>query len=425
MRPEILVKAYKEKHLYSWAACVFAFSIPFYQMLSTIVLVLWLFVSLTNLTNSNLSKKRGLLLLPALFLSYLLGFALNADFSVSILERKLSLLVFPLIFCLNSFSTQQIQKIFKWFIIGLFFSSIVCLVKATYNSIHIIQGGFYFRPNVLEGRAFFESIMYGGNYFFGNHLSLFHQTVYYGLFLVSGIAILLYNAAGFQSKRIRFGLIVLFLVLIFLLSNKSTFVAVWALFLIWTLSQFNNLEKKGMLVLAFLAFSTIIVFFNPRSRTAIYKITNEKLEINKEGRYGFATRLLSWDAAVTLIKKRPLQGYGASRAQTELNRLYKEKGYIYPLKDKLNSHNLFMQLWIENGVLAALVLIVTFISMAVKSLKIKYRKLNLLGITLVCILFITALFESMFSRFSGIFFFSFMVCMILGMYRNNFIKLTG
>ena len=38
--------------------------------------------------------------------------------------------------------------------------------------------------------------------------------------------------------------------------------------------------------------------------------------------------------------------------QAALNKKYQEKGYVFPLKESYNAHNLWLQSWLENGILA-------------------------------------------------------------------------
>lgn len=135
-----------------------------------------------------------------------------------------------------------------------------------------------------------------------------------------------------------------------------------------------------------------------------------EISIEKMARYDYKIRLLNWDAAIDLIKQEPLWGYGIGDSQNELNKKYKEKGYITPLKNSHNAHNQFLQTYIECGVIGFLWIVMIFWNMSRIAISLKDQRAFLIGI--ISILFLSLMFESIFSRFSGISFFSFLVCIV-------------
>jgi len=138
--------------------------------------------------------------------------------------------------------------------------------------------------------------------------------------------------------------------------------------------------------------------------------------LKKEARFGFGTRLLSWDASVSLIKERPVLGYGHAATQGVLNQRYEEKGYVYPLKESYNAHNLWLQSWLENGFIALIILMGIFLILFRRS----WHSHLFLAFTLL--LLTNSLFEGMFNRFSGISFFSFLVCFIFSALKGGVSK---
>jgi O-antigen ligase len=400
---------------YYYGALLFAFLIPFHPKLSTLALVLWLLLSLISFSQKTLVRNKTLLLLPIAYVAYFICFFTAETPKFRFLETKLSLLVFPLIFFLNVYSVRQRGKILKFLVFGLVVSSILCLIVAFYNSIGIENGNLYFRANVLEGKGFMDSILYGGNYFFGRYLSIFHQTVYYAMYLCAGVAVLLFVPKLFTTK-LRTSLLGIFLFFIFLVSNKASFIAL-ALILILKLHTWNvNRSKKAIGVSLFAMVLTAVVFLNPRIKESVVNIVEGKMTLNKEARYGFATRLLSWDAAVSLIKEKPVFGYGHAVTQEALNKKYQEEGYIFPLKESYNAHNLWLQSWLENGLFAIIILLGIFLVLFQKS----WHKP--LFLAFVLILLTNSLFEGMFNRFSGIIFFSFLVCFIFSASKGGLAK---
>ncbi|RNC92271.1 MAG: O-antigen ligase domain-containing protein [Allomuricauda sp.] len=413
------IEIFKTNRFCFIGAVIFAFSIAFGQTPATIGLVLWLVGSCFGF-DRNLVQRNVLLLLPVLvFITYVVGYFITNGNDFSFLERKASLLVFPLIFFAHKYTKPERNVILKAFVCGVFLSSLICLTVSVYNSTGYNSEGFNFTPNVLENRGFFESIMYGGNYFFGNHFSIFHQTVYFALYLCAAIAIMLFKPSLVSKRKNRFLFISFFLLIIFLVSNKSAFIAVMVIFLIWIGSLDLPIIKRVVLlsIMALIAIATL--FSNPRTKAMFQKVDEGQMVLNKDARYGFPLRLLCWDAAISLIKQNSVIGYGGTNAQSELNQVYQKKEYKYALRDKLNAHNLFMQVWIENGVLGLLASLLVFYGLFVQAFRHKKFEHNNLFIVLVTLLLISSLFESIFSRFSGILFFSFLSCFIFSARENK------
>jgi hypothetical protein len=398
-----------------YGAVLYAFLIPFPQKIINIALMVWVVLSLVSYNKSTLVKTKNLWLLPAFYVLYFIGFFTSETMSFKFLEYKLSLLIFPLLFFLCTYDEKQRNGILKIFIWGLLASAITCLAMAFYNSSGIQNGDFLFQPNVIDGRGFMESILYGGNYFFGRHLSVFHQTVYYAMYLCAGVAVLLFAPKLFSTK-LRTGLFGVFLFFIFLVSNKASFIAL-ALILILKLYTWNVIRNKKMIgVTLFAIMLAAFVFLNPRIKETALNVVEGKLTLNKEARYGFATRILSWDAAISLIRERPVFGYGHSATQAALNKKYKEEGYIFPLKESYNAHSLWLQSWLENGLLAIIILLGIFLALFQKSWH------NPLFLAFALLLLTNSLFEGMFNRFSGISFFSFLVCFIFSAAKGGLME---
>jgi O-antigen ligase len=140
-------------------------------------------------------------------------------------------------------------------------------------------------------------------------------------------------------------------------------------------------------------------------------------ELNPEARYGLQLRLLSWDAAISLIKDRPLKGYGPGETQKRLNHYYDLHGYTEPLRHSHNAHNQFLQTWLETGLTGLFVLSAIFILLFKSVFGKRERRLLFLGLAFVLLL--NAAFESVLNRFSGISFFSYLVCISLQRIPNK------
>lgn len=404
------------KEAYYYGALLYAFLIPFHQQMATFALGIWVLLSLVCFDKKALVGNKLLLWLPVMYLLYFMGIFTAENPSFRFMETKLSLLAFPLIFFLQRYPEKQRNSILRFFVYGLAISGIICLAQATYHSFAFENGTVVFAPNVLDGKGAIESILYGGNYFFGSYLSIFHQTVYFALYLTVGLIILLFKSKLFSIKKATI-LSFFFIMLLFLVSNKASLITLGAILLLRTLTLQTSISKKmaflGALGLAFVA----LIALNPRTRLSVEKVYNGALTIDKNARYGFSTRLLSWDAALDLVKAKPIIGYGSGDSQAKLNMVYQEKEYIFPLKESYNAHNQWLQTWLETGVLGVLVLGIIFISLFRRGSSIS-EATNFI-VALALILFLNTLFESIFNRFSGVSFFSFIVCFVLTLNKGK------
>ncbi|MBT8185751.1 MAG: O-antigen ligase family protein [Eudoraea sp.] len=405
--------------LHYYAAIGYAFLLPFDQKIATLAMIFWVVCALANFSKGQLQNNKYLLLLPLLYASYALGIFTSVAPSFTFLEYKLSLLVFPLLFYLHRYTQEQRNMMLRAFVFGLLLSAIVCFVMAVFRSVSIGDQGLAFQANLEAGRGFFESVVYGGNHFFGQQFSVYHQTIYFAMYLCAGIAVVLFNKQQY-SKYFHYLLIGIFSLVVFLISNKAGLLVLGCVFLIRILTASYS-KKKKVAVLGFLGlFVALLTVTNPRLSQSVQKVVRGEFGIEKEARYDYKTRILSWDAALGLIKEKPLLGYGLGDTQQALNRAYAEKGYKVPLAESFNAHNLFMQLWLENGLPGLLLLMLTFVVLLKKAFQHKEQWGFVLAV--FTIFFINGFFESFFSRFSGISFFAFIVCYIFSLTNSRPVK---
>jgi O-antigen ligase len=391
-----------------WLYC---FSIPLFQQFATLSIIAWALFSLIGPKDYN--KHRKWMLLPlGFFVLYVLSFVLAPTDEYGILQRKLSLAIFPLIFYFRSYNQNERSVLLKAYLSGLFLSGFICLGVAIVRSVSFVEGELLFQPQVLNGKGFFESILYGGNYFFGRYFSFFHQTVYYALYLCFGILILLFKKDILQFQGHRWSLIGFFVFLIFLISNKGSFVALAGVFSLYILLNTKSLIRKIVLIFLLIISSIAWVKGNPRLNESFNKVISGDFRLDKNARYGYETRLLSWHASLSLIGQKPISGYGVAHAQEMLDKEYGRKEYRFPLKNHFNSHNQFFQYWIESGIIGLVLWIMAFVILVIHSRKLSETN-RFFAYSFVLILFINSLFESVMNRFSGISFISFAICFLL------------
>jgi O-antigen ligase len=115
--------------------------------------------------------------------------------------------------------------------------------------------------------------------------------------------------------------------------------------------------------------------------------------------------LISWNAAIEIIKKHPALGVGLGDVRNELKIIYKNTHQEVAYQKALNAHNQFLQTAVATGLLGlfALLGILLFYLISV------YKHQDRLGIILGVLVCINLLFESMLETQAGILFIVFWI----------------
>jgi O-antigen ligase len=381
---------------------LFSFSIPLWQKFSTIVLVLLAVLSMLKIKKFKFNS----LVIPMLLLYFMYVFCeiMFHPVDFSIVEMKASLLVLPIIFMLNNYDHFQIKKALKYFIYGVVVPILACYVNAFVNAI-TLDGGFSFNTIIKDGNevSFLQSSIHGNNYFFGNNFSIFHQSAYFSMHLNIAVAILLF--CNVVEKKIAYFILFFISIVLFQVSNRVNIILFFILLVIGLFLTIKNRKNKIISIIASITIALLFVFINPRINNLYNKFTNSELTLEREANDSFGLRLLVWDASLTVIKSNIMLGVGPSNSYNSLKRIYKEKRYVFPFRERLNSHNQFLQIFVECGIFGFLIFLIFLIN--------NYIKNNYLSVLFILIISFNALFESVLNRYSGIVCISFISCCLL------------
>ena len=381
---------------------LFPLSIPLYQKSSTILIFVLLLLSVINFRKQKNDFNKKILLLPALFLVYVLSMFINPPFDVGIVVKKFSLLVFPLIFVLNNFSRAELLRMYKFFVFGCLLAISACCFNAFLQSVSFLDNQILFNPYITPS----SSMLNGGNYFFGKPFSIFHQSVYFSMFLNIGLIGVL-NLKLF-SKAQTIALAILFIVVVLQISNKANIAIVFLILLITFLYQIKNIKIKIASVIAILIIGFSAIMLHPRTKLVVENSYRNGIAIDRESETSTGVRLLVWDAALNLIQTDFLIGVGVSNAYEELKVVYKQKRYVLPYRNRLNAHNQFFQIIIECGILGIFVL---FLQLRI-FLKERMKD-GLIHVSFFLLIVGNFFFEVVFSRYSGIMSYSFFFCLLI------------
>lgn len=373
----------------------FAFLLPFFQQASTWWILIWAFYSLVFFDKEVIRINKKLLVLVGLFIVYALSLCYTENGEYPFLERKALLVVMPLLFTLNGrVLPGRHIPILHAFILGCLFSLICSEATAIYHNHHY---GWM-----------------GKNFFVEKKFAVFHQTVYYALYLLMGLLALIHFS--FKNRRLSIASGAFLVIGLFQISNRASLLVFVLLIALHIFSYTrNNYRIVFSLSVATILFLGMLVAV-PRWQKTFGEITQKELSdtsTSKKSISKISFRLASWDASTDLIPSHFWLGVGVGDLQHELNAIYKKKGYTTSYEHKFNPHNTYFSMLLETGI-AGLILLFMVLFFLYKEIR-SQPQWRYFYISFILLLAINFIFESMLSRYSGLSFITFFYCLLVNM----------
>jgi O-antigen ligase len=400
--------------------CLLAFVLPVYHKIVPPVLILLLLSSVwvyftgeKSRVNFNLTS---LWLMCGLFVVYLLGLLYTENISNGwkIIESKLSLIVFPLIFFFGGGSVRPwAKKVLYFFILGVLVSFFVCLGWALYQYLHEFE---LVKSGELHDR--YTNI----NYFFASLFSPFFHPSYLSLYANLALLIVLQQlyTRQWSEKLPRWAAvpaIVVLLVFIFLLASKAGLILAVVTLLGYVLVMLLRSRFRKLSAVVLLVITALLVFLGSRSSIVASRFTYMfdsmfTMKVDPHSSEGNNIRKIAYLAAWHQYKASPLLGYGTGDVQDQLDNYYKTNGFGLSAEQHFNCHNQFLQTGMGLGIPGILLLTLLF----VYPFFLYWRKIPLLLAGFLVMILINILFESMFETQAGIVFFGFFYCFFITAY---------
>ncbi len=320
----------------------------------------------------------------------------NSDSAISNIERRLSFLIFPILFAV-SITPSQIKVIVLSFCYASILSLIYCLSVAVYH----------------------VSLSHQVNYFFYHKLSaaLGMNAIYLSMYFVFSIFALLLFFDQYKGivKKLTLAAIVFLSFGVLLLSSKNLLVVLLIGISVIIIQKYKAVKVFIWLIPIFiLAISQI----KPVKDRFITEINADLQVVQKDTfRYdtpftGLTLRLVLWKYSFEILNEKNawLWGVGIGDFQDLLDKKYIEKG-IYTGNPELgetgylgyNPHNMWIEILLALGITGALVMVFLF----VYSTYYFHTQHNLLGLLLLLIFISISFTECVLSANKGIVFFSF------------------
>ncbi len=302
----------------------------------------------------------------------------------------ISFFFFLLIF-LNSFFTDGYKLLLKY--LPLMFIPIISMPiifdrwkKASY--LRYLNYGILFSVLISIGR-----------YLFNDHNEFTYRTLeillnvhptYYSLFLLISINHFLFGTDLIKRKNLF--LLLFFIGLVVFIRSRIALISLVVIGFIYLLYSFKS-KKAFIGVFLFLGLLTTSLFVSGtiKGKTTFKLALTERIQI--------------WESSYELVKEKPLLGYGIDEEFNELGRNFLFNGKLNLLDERFNSHNIFLSILIQIGVLGLLIGLIIFIFPLIK------RPLSVEFLSYLIIIGICGLTESYIHRHWGI-----IIVLITGVY---------
>ncbi len=389
----------------SWAACVayagLFFSIPVSNITLFILLACCLLTLNFSIVAESIKSSLPIQLLIAFYLLHTVGllYSQNMDNGLFVLEKKMTLLVFPLLLFpawQNLASDKRSTLPFRIGVITIG-SSIVFLVLATINK-------FFYKDSLAFHRDYFASTPY----------------VFYSIYFATGSLLLLNSCYNrWQNSKTRILVLLLLpaysLSMLVLISSKTgilAYVTGLGYFLYKRLPsrRLFYTSVAGLILssaLLLVAYPTTLNRFLELNKNLA--VVNEDLLTNPEEFTGLNLRLYFWKSSITQLWKdnRLITGIGTGDGQDYLNMVYaKHRLDKYGYTD-FDAHSQWIMTLLQLGLLGVGLLAAIFLIGA--RLARRFRSIDFLFFA--WIVFCFSLSESVLESNKGVVFFALLFSM--------------
>jgi len=376
-----------------------AVTLPFFLKLTNVFVIL---LCINWMTYRRVSiKSFAILLIPTFYLLHIMGVAYSVNLNQAFfeLEKKISFIVFPLIFASpDLLNKKQYKLILNSFVSSCLIGSLLCLGYATNRFFLTGETTYFFYHDLSE--------------IIGMH------AIYLAMYCCFSFFILVYYYEANVSNRgmvakVTYLFVLMYLVVfIFLLSARIMIAAFIVITLMGLLIHgYRGKQLLKMLVIFLLVISLFgsLIFFIPNNLERFKEAINYKSQYTVDKQYGGrSTRELIWACGIDVIKENILLGVGTGDAQDELQKCYKQDenknwALLYRPDFEYNAHSQYLQTFIDLGVAGIFGLLMCLIA----PLRISLLNKDYLMTSFFILFSLGCITESMLELNKGIVFFSF------------------
>jgi len=351
---------------------------PDYSLNSKTILLLGLFWLLiySDFKEKKYYFKQNYKKILAVSIFYLLGIAGliytdNMDKGVFYLLLRFPLLLLPVFILTSKADKESFYFTWRYFSYATFAVSLLALIKAVYFELnHLGDYLFYDRFSILTNK---------------------HAT-YFALFVIIAILYFFYQLIELKRKLILDVLGIVFLMyILFIISNRISFIAlVLALSLVFFLKTKKIVVKLALPIIG--ATGIFFLFQTPDLQNRLTIKDWDKYHSND-----LELRMQLWKLAGKEVwEKSPVIGNGTGAQRTGLYQRYLDNGYQIAYEKQFNTHNQFVDLTLDFGLLGLLLFTISIVYI-LYAIRKDYWQLALFSIFLVFLLT-----ETILNRHSGV-----------------------
>jgi O-antigen ligase len=370
--------------LISSVTILFPFSIKLTNIATILLIIFWIIEGDYRQKFSRLKGHSVIILIIVFFALLLFSILYSKNFSESIsyLEKKLQILVLPIIIGSIFLSEKQILVIFKSFLLTILFACIIGwakLIWTYYTTIHEFDLSYYqwHLPNLINIHA--------------PYLAMY-------LAFAAFFSIVMYLKGGPRVRMSSFFYIMSILIsnftLLFIASRTALFAHLFGLLFVFLFFGSDVKVKARVLSLAVISALLVILFFSlEKSLPYLHsKLTNF---------YGASERIQIWESALIVMDSDPIFGVGIGDATEELGIAYHGR-FESELLFEGDLHNEYLAVAVRIGIFGLVILVSVLVVSFIHG--ILYKSPLLIYLSLLFIFcFLT---ETVLARNAGVVFFS-------------------
>jgi len=383
-----------------------AFSLPFSIFANSFciaLLIVFFIAYIPKLKGRNFYS--SIALLPIFFLMHLIGLLYTSNIREGMfqLEVKQTLFIFPVIFLFSSNIIKlNIEFIIRCFVKAVYVASFICIVFAFF---------MFFKTNdiVVFQREELTSAL------------RFHP-IYFSLFI--GATIVIENDRLRRWRQLNLKSLILNIVsILFLLSFNILLSAKMPLFalvlgmIVYIILIIRSLIYKSIIIIFILISSVCSIIFIPFISKQFNTIANSRLyfSVEENNANSLTLRLVKWQCSLEGIRENFFVGLGTGDAQDYLQVCYVRKNF-WGSVFKYNSHNEYLSIGLRLGLIGFSVFVFSIIGILSES------KSNPVFFSIILLIAICFLTESMLSTQKGVVFFSLITSLSYWAAKNVFVE---
>lgn len=378
---------------------LFVFVLPFDLLYSNIVLFLLVITTVLDINRERIKMipKQAWVFQIVYFLS-VLGYIYSYKKSVAgfLLERQLTILLIPLLLPLAIEITNKRKRV----LLNMFLLSSLITILYLFLNAFISLYNLHLPISYIFTKEFL-------NHRFSAPIGI--HAGYLSLYVSICIIYTLQRIMETYSKRTKALLMLCFIIqfagLVFLASRNSLISTIGIISFVF---PFFYIKKKGIyfscaIIAMMIGFIAISNFSYLKKRFTSELISEIKFTNSIDNVEAIEPRMDRWKAAMRLVTKSPLIGYGTGDETMMLKTEYIKSGLYISCLEEFNAHNQYLSYLLKNGIIGLLLFLFAFVYFV--SLAIKGR--DYIYISFLILLLVGFLTENILDANKGIFFFAF------------------